>query len=397
MSRRKRHPVKQAAFNQIEWFEHRTGYPSQEERGKIIHLREELSFELVKSMVTGIKPNDSQIQALVGKYGAQEVERATRVLKTSLDLQSRVADDAASYREYRQRYARFGAGLKFHTAREIEELYKNHAGPLTKMVARMRDMTLPEDGFDISKELLIGWRDWEDITPPAIPLRLDDYVVPQPAAYPAPINELLEWGGDLKKHHEFDDDRELLHWKKFIPALTRMAFDPGLLNGWPSENPSWAPWHAIHALGNLQAWESAPALAELADLENDWLSDHLSHIWADMGAETEPSLWMILETASASTKRRGLAAESLFTMTDGNKAMENKVVKGFEKILRNANNFNPTLNGHLISFLRDLEAVDDVYPSIEEAFEQNRVDTHIIAPEDLEPDDFDDFDEDDDE
>ena len=29
-------------------------------------------------------------------------------------------------------------------------------------------------------------------------------------------------------------------WKKHVPALTRMALDPGLLNGWPAEKASWA-------------------------------------------------------------------------------------------------------------------------------------------------------------
>ena len=179
-------------------------------------------------------------------------------------------------------------------------------------------------------------------------------------------------------------------WSKHISALTRMALDPGLLNGWPSENASWAPWHAIHMLGLLGAWESAPALAQLADLENDWLSDHLPHIWADMGVEVEPTLWMILENSSALTKQRGLAAEGLHMMTDENEAMEYKVIKGFEKILQNTKTFDLTLNGYLIMFLRDMEALDDMWETIDSAFEEGRVDLSIIAPEDLEEDDFDD-------
>jgi len=186
-----------------------------------------------------------------------------------------------------------------------------------------------------------------------------------------------------------------------------MALDPGLLNGWPSENASWAPWHAIHMLGLLGAWESAPALAQLADLENDWLSDHLPHIWADMGMEVEPTLWMILENPSASTKQRGLAAEGLFMMTDDNEAMEYKTAKGFEKILQSTKTFNSTLNGYLIAFLKDMQALDDMWETIDLAFEEERVDLKIIGPQDLEEDDFDDeldddfdfdnaFDEDDD-
>jgi len=215
-----------------------------------------------------------------------------------------------------------------------------------------------------------------------------------------PIAELLEWGDNLNKSYDFADKEEYLDWKKFVPALTRMALDSGLLNGWPSESASWAPWHAIHALGNLQAWDSAPALAELADFENDWLSDHLPHIWADMGREVEPMLWMILEDHSASAKRRGLAAEGLYMMTDENEVLHNKVVKGFEKMLRDTKTFDATLNAFIISFLDNMEAVEEVYPAINEAFEQNRVNLDIISPEDLEEeydfedDEFDDEEED---
>ena len=239
---------------------------------------------------------------------------------------------------------------------------------------------------ELEKLLLMGWRDWDDITPPAIPPRPSEYNVPPSGIYPAPINEILEWGDDLHRSHQFANEAEKLHWKKFIPALTRMAFDPGLLNGWVAERASWAPWHAIHALGTLQAWDSAPALAELADIENDWLTDHLPHIWADMGIEVEPSLWMILETHSSSTKRRGLAAEGLFMLTEESAAIYDKVIRGFEKILRNRDGFDATLNGYLVMFLNDMEIPDKALDIIHDAFEEDRIDSGIITPEDLEDD-----------
>jgi hypothetical protein len=234
----------------------------------------------------------------------------------------------------------------------------------------------------------MDWRNWEDLIPPAIPSQPDNYSAPEPASYPAPIAELLEWGNDLHKHHDFADKQDFLHWKNFIPALTRMALDPGLLHGWPSEPASWAPWHAIHALGNLQAWESTPAMAELADLEDDWLSDHLPHIWADMDPEAEPILWMLLDDRSASAKRRGLAAEALYMMTEENEILYNKVVKGFEKILQNDTSFDSTLNGYLISFLRSMEALDRVRTSITKAFDEGRVDPDVVTQDDLEEDEF---------
>jgi hypothetical protein len=389
MSKRKRHQEKGTEFDQVEWLRHRTGYPTPEEREKIIQLRRKLGFEILSLAVARAGEDDPRYRELINKYGKEEVKRAEQVFADSFDVPSRVADEAKSNREYRLRYSRFGAGLPFYTSQEREDL-------LDVYTKSLEDMLDNEDVFEsaetnqVAKLLLMDWREWDDLTPLAIPPRPENYSSHPPASYPAPIGVLLEWGNDLDKAHDFVIEQEYLQWKKFVPALTRMALDPGLLNGWPAESASWAPWHAIHILGELQAWESAPALAELADLENDWLTDHLPHIWADIGAEAEPVLWMILEDKGASAKRRGLAAEGLFMMTDENQALHHKVVKGFEKILQNSTSFDPTLNGYVIRFLKDMEALDDVHEIISEAFEQNRVDPEIITPEDLEEDDFED-------
>jgi hypothetical protein len=403
MSKKRRHARKQKAEGviEIEWFKHRTGYPTPEEREKIIRLRQELSIELIQLAIMGVKPDDTRIHALVKKYSAEEVERATRVFSESMSKPTLVADDAFSYRDYRLRYARFGEGQKFYTAREVDDLYTSHTDQLKTMLlgGDYSNQRAPED--DLNKLLLIGWNDWKDLTPPAIPPRPADFEAPPPASYSAPINELLEWGDELHRSHQFTDETDYTLWRKHVPALTRMALDPGLLNGWPTEKASWAPWHAIHVLGTLQSWESAPALAKLADIENDWLSDHLPHIWADMGMQVEPSLWMILENSSGSAKQRGLAAQSLVMMSEENDAMEGKVIKGFEKILENTTTFDPTVNAYLIHFLREMEAEDEIWDTIELAFDEDRVDTNVISAEDFEEEDFfdedfeDDFEEDD--
>lgn len=388
MSRRKRRQAKGTETDQIEWLRHRQGYPTAEEREKILELRRKLSMELLGLAFSRADRDDHRLQALINKYGKDEVLRAEQVFKESFDTPSLIADDARSNRDYRLRYSRFGAGIPFLTAKQRDELYDNYAKQQFDDEDGDHDSISPAEAEEVARLLLLDWRSWEDITPPAVPPRPDDFSALPPGSYPAPIAELLEWGNDLDKHHDFADEQEYLSWKKFIPALTRMALDPGLLHGWPADRPSWAPWHAIHALGNLQAWESAPALAELADLEDDWVSDHLPHIWADMGIEAEPMLWLILDDRSASAKRRGLAAEGLHKMTADYEVLYNKVVKGFEKILQKEENFDASLNGHLISLLQSMDALEEVAPAIREAFEGNRVDSDIITPEDLDEDDF---------
>ena len=116
-----------------------------------------------------------------------------------------------------------------------------------------------------------------------------------------------------------------------------------------------------------------------------------------MGIEAEPMLWMILEDRSASAKRRALAAEGLRDMIEDNEVLFNKIVKGFEKLLRNETTFDPTLNGYLISLLRSMEALEAAGSTIQDAFDHDRVDPDIISPEDLEEDGFADYDDEEDE
>jgi hypothetical protein len=381
MSKRRRRQEKGSAAGQIEWLSHRKGYPTAEERERIIQLRRQLSIELIGLAFSRAQGNDPRLRALINNYGEEEVLRAEQSFREGLDMPSLVADDAKSNREYRLRYSRFGAGLAFLSVEQRNDL-------LEKYAQQFQDESEKTHRTEAEKLLLMDWRNWEDLTPPAIPPRPENYRAPEPGSYPAPVDALLQWGNDLQKSHGIEAEGEYRQWKKFIPALTRMALDPGLLRGWPSDPASWAPWHAIHLLGNLQAWESGPALAELADLEEDWLSDHLPHIWAGMGREAEPMLWMIVDDRSGSAKRRALAAEGLYIMTEDDDVLHGKVVKGFEKILQEDQAFDPTLNAYLISFLRSIGALDEVSVSIHQAFDLDRVDLDIITPEVLEEDDF---------
>jgi hypothetical protein len=390
MSKRKHSQNKPAWKSEIEWLNHREGYPNAAERTAIIEMREELSVRLIEFFIRKSNPNDPRYRAVIDQYGPQEVEMALDRMRDRMQF-PRTKNEAHEQREYRQGFALFGADRPFHPAGERQKLYESR-DDLVIQAVKERGVFLREDEDPVGQSLLIGWQNWADITPRAIPVRPSDYSCPAPGSYTPPVSELLDYGPNLEKNYDFNDPR----WKKAIPALTRMALDPGLLEGWPGENASWAPWHAAHLLGLLEAWESAPALAELADMQSDWLSDHLPHIWADMGAEVLPTLWMLAEDPNASTKLRGLAAEALFMLAEEDEAMTRLVAKGFEKILKRKAKFDPTLNAYLISFLQDLEgAVGQIEDAIADAFEEGRVDEDFITFEDVLGDD-EDFEDDED-
>ena len=393
MSKRKRAQHKAAWKSEIEWLNHRTGYPTPEEREAIIEMRKELSVKMIGLFVGNRKENEPAIRAMISQYGPEEVELSVNQLRERMQI-VRVAEDARQCREYRLGFALFGAGLQYYSSSEREKLHEERDELFIKQVAESGDIIQSKES-EVGQSILIGWQDWADITPLAAPTRPADFTPPAPGSYSPPVSELLEYGPDLQKEYDFSDPK----WRKAIPTLTRMALDPGLLNGWPGESSSWAPWHAVHMLALLEAGESAPALAQLADLEDDWLSDHLPHIWADMGAEAIPSLWVILGDKKATAKARGLAAEALFNLAEDDDAMTLLVAKGFGKILQRETDFDPRVNAHLISFLQDLEgAVEEIENEVVDAFEAGRVDEDYITfdevfGDDEEEDEF--FDEED--
>jgi hypothetical protein len=176
-----------------------------------------------------------------------------------------------------------------------------------------------------------------------------------------------------------------------------MALDPGLLDGWPGEDASWAPWHALHLLGSLGAWENAASLMILAGRPNDWLSDRLPLVWGMIGLEVEPILSMLLSDPAVPTNRRILAAAGLRELAEEHTILEGKLVHGFSRTLQAAEPFDPELNARLVFILDELGLAAKARPTIEAAFEAGRVDTEYIMLEDLDwdGDDWDDDYEDD--
>lgn len=67
---RKRHAARPAA--KIDWLEHRTGYPSPQEREAIIDRRSQLRLELIGLIVRDQLPDSPAGRRLVEKYGEEE-------------------------------------------------------------------------------------------------------------------------------------------------------------------------------------------------------------------------------------------------------------------------------------------------------------------------------------
>ncbi len=373
---RKRHAARPAA--KIDWLEHRTGYPSPQEREAIIDRRSQLRLEFIGLVVRDQLPDSPAGRRLVEKYGEDELGVILKQFDSAFQNDNVVETEAFGYRRYRQVYAQFGGARPFFTVREFERLRTEHAKNFAALLKKQRISNEQQD--ELSDLLLMDSELWEDLVPEDHPPRPAGFPQPGLACQP-PLKALLEYGAALVPSSVFV--RDLESWRKHIPALMRMALDPLLLNGWPADPASWGPWYALQLLGELGAAESAYSLSELADVENDWLSDLLPKIWAGMGPEAEPFLWMILEDSAHSTKKRGLAANALQLLADEEFALRGKVVDAFGRLIANLAT-PPALNAYLVYFLGQLEAQGVLRPVIEAAFAENRIDTEIIELEEME-------------
>lgn len=121
---RKRHAARPAA--KIDWLEHRTGYPSPEEREAIMRRRNQLRFEVAELIARDQPPDSPGGQRLIEKYGKDEVVVTLKQFEKNLQNKQIVTTESFGYRQYRQRYARFGGERPFFAVGEYKQLRNEH-------------------------------------------------------------------------------------------------------------------------------------------------------------------------------------------------------------------------------------------------------------------------------
>jgi hypothetical protein len=351
-----------------------SGYPSPAERAQIIARRHQLMMELLRLAVYGKAQNSREIEKLARQYGQDDLILVNEIMRTQFHRGGGyIVDDSEGYRHYRCGFARFGGARPFLSDTDLEELNTERAmlhakrefGGVSTAETRAHEAELDD-------LLQMDWQYWEDITPQNIPARPTDY--PAPASYPPPLDSILTWGWQLDPERIA---REAPKWTAHERGLERIVFDETLRNGWPGEPASWAPWHALHLLGEIRAFGSARRLADLYALPNDWLSDLLPPVWAKMGAPAEISLWDILDDSKCQSQARGLAAFGLLNLGQNNSFPRLSIINQFAKRLSSQKADNPRVTAYIIFALDKLEAVE-AKKEIRAAFENNLVDTKII-------------------
>jgi hypothetical protein len=357
-------------------------YPSPAERERIIQRRDKLLRELIEIMVVHQGDSD-RTGKLVRRYGTQEVRLVLDAFQKKASSAELIGDEAAVYREYRRAFARFGGDRPFLSAQEYSDLSFEHvklnAERTFKSLVRRKPSARERE---LRHLILSDAAFWDDITPPDVPPRPLDFNAPPPGEYDHPVQQLLKWGWNLDEERAKNNSRNANKWRPVTKHLTRMALDAGLLNGWPGEAASWAPYHALEMLGHLRAHQAAGQLFALFEQENDWLSDRLAVMWSRMGPQAEPPLWDYLNDGEHSPDARGVVMLGLANIAQVNPGRRGDIVTRLTDLLRRAATADAKANAYTVHVLDRLEAVE-AREVIVAAFEQGKVDEKIIDPSSL--------------
>jgi len=356
-------------------------YLSPRERQRIIRRRLGLLEELIRALVK--HPGDMRhVDRLALKYSPAEVSLIAGIIERRA-ARSFISEEAAIYRSYRLAFARFGGHRRFLSAQEHDRLGLEHArldaGRCSSKLPFRRPSPRERELVDL---LLPAVDYWQDITPPAVPPRPDDFAAPPPGDYGYPARTLLKWGWDMDERRIADHAGNVARWRPAVPELIRMTLDEGFLRGWPGEGASWAPYHALRMLGGLHAHEAAGRLLALLEREDDWLSDLLPTVWAEMGPKAEPPLWSYLDDVRHHPRKRSLVFLGLAHIAEAHPECRAGIVAGFSRLLQRATAGDAEANGYLVYILNRMAAVE-TQVAIVEAFRQGKVDPEIMQPGDV--------------
>jgi hypothetical protein len=323
-----------------------------------------------------------EVTRLAQTYGIAEVQAVLESFQKGTQRPF-IYEESWLYRDYRLAFARFGGERRFLSKRELEELTFEEATRVAKRKWRPLLRRGPDKRERELRHLLLGdERLWDDIMPPAPPPRPPNFPVPPAGAYPARLEELLRLGWKADEQAIAARARQAGKWKPFIPDLERMVLDEGLLSGWPADPPAWAPLHALRLLGYLRAHQSAGRLMALMDRENDWLSDLLPSVWAEMGPQVAEPLWAYILDRQHDPEQRGNVMVGLQELAEKYPHYRREVVAGLAQLLDDAPVDDSTANAYVVHVLGELRATEAL-PAITRAYDTGKVDLEIMTWDDV--------------
>jgi len=199
--------------------------------------------------------------------------------------------------------------------------------------------------------------------------------------YPAPVSELLTLG-DCRGQREWMDYRALGLGPEHVPDLIRMALDEELYWADSEDDAVWAPIHAWRALAQLHAEEAAQPLTRLLhridEYGDDWVGEELPRVFGHLGPVAIPVLAGYLADQTHGLWARVAAAHGLSEIGKRHPEARSAAIAALTETLEQFADLKPVLNGFIVSYLVDLDAVVAA-PLIERAFDGNHVDITVMG------------------
>jgi Protein of unknown function (DUF1186) len=215
-------------------------------------------------------------------------------------------------------------------------------------------------------------------------------------SYSRPVNQLLDYqpGTEKLSPSEWPDYQELGITADDIPELIRMATDEDLYNmqdddfGFFGEYSllEYAPLHAIRVLGQLRAESAIEPLISLFPKMDDafdnevlfCLIEELTDVLSLIGLPAIPALAAYLADDSHDETWRVQAMVTIKRIACVYPEKKANCVAAVSQQLEYFEENSPELNGHIISVLIDLKAIDSL-PLIKKAFEAGCVDDEVVG------------------
>jgi tetratricopeptide (TPR) repeat protein len=242
-----------------------------------------------------------------------------------------------------------------------------------RMVAEMLSAGAPDHTSEISPDVLADFRN-AFLQPAGKPKKQSNWDH-EKAPYLPPVSRLItvEQAGSAALEAEI-----LARGKVMIPELIELAFD----QEFPAQD---APAHAVRLLRKMRDAN----IAELGELSpwldrasGNWHHDLLTRSFGKIGGYSTSELEAIVADAGASTATRIGAEEALAERVEGQRKLRKRFVAFIRTMLTRPEAdraSEETIVGFLISDALKLNA-RELYPEIERAFVEDRVDTAVVDP-----------------
>jgi len=199
--------------------------------------------------------------------------------------------------------------------------------------------------------------------------------------YSAPVNTLLTYGS-ARGIHDWSIYLEHGFSQAHIPELITMLTDEDLWYAESTSDEVWAPIHAWRVLGQLQAVDAIPVLLDqlyrIDDDDNDWVGEEFPDVFAMIGISAIPSITQYLAEAEHGLFARVCAAHSLANIGKRHADARQSCLTSLEDQLPHYRHTDPTLNGFLVSYLLELNAVEAL-PTIQQAYRDACIDVSITG------------------